>query len=143
MNTVRTWHPKGPDQIEVWAFVVVDKDAPQEIKDELARQNVRTFSAGGVFEQDDGENWVEIQSALRGYKSRTAPLAMQMGLNVPGKNNPEFPGKTSYVFSEEAARGILFPLGPHDVGTELGDIEAPILSWGRCLNIWGIGCHTI
>lgn len=106
MNTVRTWHPKGPDQIEVWAFVVVDKDAPQEIKDELARQNVRTFSASGVFEQDDGENWVEIQSALRGYKSRTAPLAIQMGLNLPGKNNPEFPGKTSYVFSEEAARGL-------------------------------------
>lgn len=106
MNTVRTWHPKGPNQIEVWAFVIVDKDAPQEIKDELARQNVRTFSAGGVYEQDDGENWVEIQNALRGYKSKTAPLAMQMGLNVQGKNNPEFPGQTSYVFSEDVARGF-------------------------------------
>ncbi len=128
MNTVRTWHPKGPDQIEVWAFVVVDKDAPQEIKDELARQNVRTFSAGGVFEQDDGENWVEIQSALRGYKSRTAPLAMQMGLNVPGKNNPEFTGKTSYVFSEEATRGFYYHWA-RMMSEPSWETLAPILSW--------------
>lgn len=50
---------------------------------------------------------MEIQNALRGYKSKTAPLAMQMGLNVQGKNNPEFPGQTSYVFSEDVARGFI------------------------------------
>src|SRR3546814_10048703 len=61
VNRVWTWHPRGPNEVEVWAFTVVDADAPDDIKEEFRRQTLRTFSAGGVFEQDDGENWVEIQ----------------------------------------------------------------------------------
>jgi biphenyl 2,3-dioxygenase alpha subunit len=106
INTVRSWHPRGPNEVEVWAFVVVDADAPEEIKDEFRRQNIRTFNAGGVFEQDDGENWVEIQKVLRGHMAKSQPLNAQMGIGVPNKNNPEFPGKTSYVYAEEAARGF-------------------------------------
>ncbi len=106
INTVRTWHPKGPNEVEVWAFIVVDKDAPEEIKEEYRRQNIRTFNAGGTFEQDDGENWVEIQRVLRGHKARSTSWCAQMGLNVPNKSNSDFPGKTSYVYGEEAARGF-------------------------------------
>lgn len=106
INTVRSWHPRGPNEVEVWAFVVVDADAPDEIKDEFRRQNIRTFNAGGTFEQDDSENWVEIQRVLRGHKARSSPLCIKMGLNVSNKNNPDYPGKTSYVYGEEAARGF-------------------------------------
>jgi biphenyl 2,3-dioxygenase alpha subunit len=106
INTIRTWHPRGPNEVEVWAFVLVDADAPDDIKDEFRRQNIRTFNAGGVFEQDDGENWVEIQRVLRGHKAKSAPLCAQMGLNVPNKNNPDYPGKTAFVYAEEAARGM-------------------------------------
>ncbi|MBH2031251.1 MAG: Rieske 2Fe-2S domain-containing protein [Pseudomonadales bacterium] len=106
INTVRTWHPRGPNEIEVWSFIVVDADAPEDIKEEYRRKNIFTFNQGGTYEQDDGENWVEIQRGLRGYKARSRPLCAQMGAGVPNKNNPEFPGKTSYVYSEEAARGF-------------------------------------
>jgi biphenyl 2,3-dioxygenase alpha subunit len=106
INTIRSWHPRGPNEVEVWAFVVVDADAPEDIKEEFRRQNIRTFNAGGTFEQDDGENWVEIQRVLRGHKAKSAPLCAQMGLNVPNKSNPDFPGKTAYVYAEEAARGM-------------------------------------
>lgn len=106
INTIRTWHPRGPNEVEVWAFVVVDADAPDDIKEEFRLQNIRTFNAGGVFEQDDGENWVEIQRVLRGHKARGTALCAKMGLNVPNKNNPEYPGKTAYVYAEEAARGM-------------------------------------
>jgi biphenyl 2,3-dioxygenase alpha subunit len=38
--------------------------------------------------------------------AKSQPLNAQMGIGVPNKNNPEFPGKTSYVYAEEAARGF-------------------------------------
>ncbi|MFG1307025.1 aromatic ring-hydroxylating dioxygenase subunit alpha [Xanthobacter autotrophicus] len=106
INTVRAWHPRGPNEVEVWAFTVVDADAPDEIKDEFRRQTLRTFSAGGVFEQDDGENWVEIQHILRGYKARSRPFNIEMGLGKAVDNDSDYPGRISYVYSEEAARGL-------------------------------------
>jgi phenylpropionate dioxygenase-like ring-hydroxylating dioxygenase large terminal subunit len=106
INTIRAWHPRGPNEIEVWAFTVVDADAPDDIKEEYRRQTLRTFSAGGVFEQDDGENWVEIQHVLRGYKARSQPFNAEMGLGMAKDDDPNYPGKISYVYSEEAARGL-------------------------------------
>jgi biphenyl 2,3-dioxygenase subunit alpha len=106
INTIRTWHPRGPNEIEVWAFALVDADAPPEIKEEFRRQNIRTFSAGGVLEQDDGENWVEIQKVLRGHKARSRPLNAQMGLGRSRTDEPNFPGRIGYVYGEEAARGM-------------------------------------
>lgn len=106
INTVRAWHPRGPHEIEVWAFTVVDADAPEEIKEEYRLQTLRTFSAGGVFEQDDGENWVEIQHVLRGHKARSQSFNAEMGLGQTTTDDPLYPGKISYVYSEEAARGL-------------------------------------
>ena len=106
INTVRTWHPRGPGEMEVWAFTVVDADAPDEIKEEYRRQTIRTFSAGGVFEQDDGEYWVEIQRVLRGHMARNQSLNAQLGLGQWRTDHPDYPGRISYVYSEEAARGF-------------------------------------
>ncbi|MDD4937115.1 MAG: SRPBCC family protein [Acidiphilium sp.] len=106
INTVRAWHPRGPNEVEVWAFTVVDADAPDDIKEEFRRQTLRTFSAGGVFEQDDGENWVEIQHVLRGHKARSRPFNIEMGLGKAVDNDPDYPGRIGYVYSEEAARGL-------------------------------------
>ncbi|MEH6503530.1 MAG: aromatic ring-hydroxylating dioxygenase subunit alpha [Cycloclasticus sp.] len=106
INTIRTWHPRGPNEIEVWAFIVVDADAPDDIKEEFRKQNIRTFSAGGVFEQDDGENWVEVQKVFKGIKARKTKLNVQMGLGSSATDNPDFPGRISDVYSEDAARGM-------------------------------------
>nr|ABX56038.1 biphenyl dioxygenase large subunit [Dyella ginsengisoli LA-4] len=108
INTIRSWHPRGPNEIEVWAFTVVDVDMPEDIKEEYRRHNIRTFSAGGVFEQDDGENWVEIQKVLRGHMAKSRPLCAQMGLGSSERGNSDYPGKTGYVYSEEAARGMYY-----------------------------------
>jgi len=106
INTIRTWHPRGPNEIEVWAFIVVDADAPDHIKEEFRKQNIRTFSAGGVFEQDDGENWIEVQKLFRGNKARKTKLNVQMGLGNSTTDHPDFPGRISGVYSEDAARGM-------------------------------------
>ncbi|HEY8855962.1 MAG TPA: aromatic ring-hydroxylating dioxygenase subunit alpha [Rugosibacter sp.] len=106
INTVRAWHPRGPNELEVWAFTVVDADAPEEIKDEMRKMGGRTFSAGGTFEMDDGENWIEIQKVLRGYKARSKPFNVESGLGMSRTDDPDFPGNINYVIAEEAARGF-------------------------------------
>lgn len=106
INTVRTWQPRGPNETEAWIFVIVPADAPDEIKDEFRKQTVRTFSAGGVFEQDDGDNWVEIQRVLRGAVARSQVLNAEMGLGHARTDHPDYPGIISNVYAEESARGF-------------------------------------
>jgi len=106
INTVRVWHPRGPDAMEVWSFVVVPKDAPQEVKDDYRRGVERTFSPAGTFEQDDAENWLIIQNTLKGYQASKSMLNLQMGLGMASGGDPTFPGTVGSCYSEEAARGF-------------------------------------
>lgn len=108
VNTVRMWQPRGPDEIEVWTFGVVDKSAPDDIKDQWRRHIIRTFSAGGVFEQDDGENWNDMQAVLRGHMARQTQLNISMSQETVTTENPDgFPGQSfAYVYGEEAARSF-------------------------------------
>ncbi|MBB6193372.1 phenylpropionate dioxygenase-like ring-hydroxylating dioxygenase large terminal subunit [Sphingobium wenxiniae] len=106
VNTVRVWHPRGPNEIEVWAFTIVDAAAPEDVKEKIRVGCLRAFSAAGIFEQDDGENWIEIQRVLRGHQARKTRFNVQMGLGQSLAGDPRFPGRVGYVFSENAARGF-------------------------------------
>ena len=103
IQTLRVWHPRGPGEIEVWAITIVDKAAPDDAKEAWRTGVIRSFSASGVFEQDDGENWVMIQDVLRGYKARQTRFNATMGKGRAGDHD-ELPGVIGHVYSEEAAR---------------------------------------
>lgn len=105
-NTMRVWHPRGPGQIEVWAWPFVPADAPQDVKEAIARSSEFTFSPAGVFETDDGENWTEVQMVLRGWKARQNTFNAQMGLGHEERDTYGLPGRSNDVFSETAARGF-------------------------------------
>jgi phenylpropionate dioxygenase-like ring-hydroxylating dioxygenase large terminal subunit len=107
-GTMRVWHPRGPNQIEVWAWIWMPAAATPEVKAAWRLDTSRTFTSAGIFEQDDGENWNEIQKVLRGYVARSHMLNAQMGLGHAERDwrDSELPGKTNYVFGEEAARGL-------------------------------------
>ncbi|HET9771917.1 MAG TPA: aromatic ring-hydroxylating dioxygenase subunit alpha [Acidimicrobiia bacterium] len=106
IGTMRVWHPKGPGEMEVWSWILVPKDAPPEAKESWRQGVVRTFSPAGIFEQDDGENWIEIQRNLRGHICRTRPLNVSMGVGHDEYDVDPFPGKTSWTYCEMAARGF-------------------------------------
>lgn len=106
INTLRVWHPRGPDEIEIWALTLVDADAPPDVKEAYRVAVLRTFSPGGIFEQDDGENWIEVQRVLRGYQARRTTFNVQMGLDGGRREDSRFPGQVSYVYAEAAARGF-------------------------------------
>lgn len=104
--TLRVWHPRGPNQVEVWAFCIADKDASDEVKAAFERSATRAFGPAGFLEQDDSENWVEIQKVLRGQRARSTQLCVEMGLNNERIRDDGIPGITNYIFSETAARGM-------------------------------------
>ncbi|MBE2997525.1 aromatic ring-hydroxylating dioxygenase subunit alpha [Nocardiopsis sp. HNM0947] len=105
-GTIRVWHPKGPDRMEVWTWVLVDKNMPEEVKQAQRRYNLRTFGPSGIFEQDDGENWSEIQAVSRGFVSNRTPLNYQMGLGIHDDHDPDYPGRVGELYSDNAARGF-------------------------------------
>jgi len=67
---IRTWAPRGPGELEVTSWALVERDAPAEVKDAARRTTTRAFSPSGIFEQDDAETWVGIQRAIRGAVGR-------------------------------------------------------------------------
>jgi phenylpropionate dioxygenase-like ring-hydroxylating dioxygenase large terminal subunit len=51
------WLPKGPLVTEVWQWCLVERDAPQAIKELNVRRFTRIQAAAGVFAADDTENF--------------------------------------------------------------------------------------
>ena len=79
-HTFRVWRPRGPDKIEIWSWIYLDKAAPPEIKEAFRLGGIRGFSPSGTFEQDDMANWEECTQTARGVVSRRHRISMQMGL---------------------------------------------------------------
>ena len=103
--SIRVWHPKSPNEMEVSAYVFVDREAPSEVKEALRRFTVLTFGPSGLYEQDDGENWVNIQNNLASKRVRSVGLNLQASL---GRNGPEAnsDGRMGPVLGEMASRGF-------------------------------------
>ena len=104
-GSVRIWHPKGPDKMEVWAWTLVDKSWPEEVKEAQRLYNLRTFGPSGIFEQDDGENWSEVQAISHGFITNGVPLNYQMGMGSE-REDGRHPGQTSELYSDAAGRSF-------------------------------------
>lgn len=104
-STVRVWQPRGPGEMEVYAWILVDKSMPPEVREAQRKHTIHGFSPSGMWEQDDGENWGQIQQVLGGAVGRRYAFNYQMGLGHTGPSDM-YPGQMSYVMSEGAARGF-------------------------------------
>jgi 3-phenylpropionate/trans-cinnamate dioxygenase alpha subunit len=104
-GSIRIWHPKGPDRMEVWAWTIVDKSMPEHVREAQRLYNLRTFGPSGIFEQDDGENWSEVQAISHGFITNSVPLNYQMGIGSE-RHDDRHPGITSELYSDAAARAF-------------------------------------
>ena len=96
------WHPHGPTTMEVWRFYLVDKDAPERVKDFLRHYYMRYSGPGGMTEQDDMENWNYATAASSGTIARRYPYNYQQSLNAP---RPDGPGiKRTEQINEQNSR---------------------------------------
>jgi ethylbenzene dioxygenase subunit alpha len=90
-NTFRVWQPRGPQEIELQTWVLVNRNAPQEIKDAYRKGVMMTFAPAGVFEMDDGENWEYATRANDGVVTRRQRLYYGLGLDT-ATTHPDLPG---------------------------------------------------
>ncbi|MFG1955209.1 Rieske 2Fe-2S domain-containing protein [Micromonospora sp. NPDC048830] len=90
-RTIIVAHPNGPGETEFWRYYLVDRDAPDHVKDTLRRYFMSYSGPAGLTEQDDLENWAAATEASNGTISRQYPYNYQQGLghSVP---YPDVPG---------------------------------------------------
>lgn len=125
--TIVVWHPHGTQMTEAWRFYLVDKKAPQEVKDAIRRYHMRYGGPIGMTEQDDMENWNYASSASKGVIARRYPYNYEMGLEqepldigIPGRVTPTLveEGQRSRFrrwleFMEADTWGDIYPKQPH------------------------------
>lgn len=99
------WHPHSPTSTEAWRFFLVDKDAPEEVKDYLRHYYMRYSGPAGMTEQDDMENWVYATAASTGTIARRYPFNYQQSLHRFTTAH-EYPGTVSLQPTEQMARAF-------------------------------------
>lgn len=104
-RSIAVWQPRGVLKTEAWRWYLVDKDAPQEVKDTLRHYYMRYSGPGGLTEQDDMENWNYASEASRGVIARRYPYNYQMGMGFEGSRE-DWPGQISEGISEQNQRGF-------------------------------------
>ena len=90
-NTWKVWHPRGPHEIEVWTWTLVQKDMSEALKREIVKQAIQTFGTAGTLESDDGENMESCTHTNRGRNTRRGRMNVGMGLGKEAPH-PELPG---------------------------------------------------
>ncbi|GAA1213663.1 aromatic ring-hydroxylating oxygenase subunit alpha [Streptomyces rhizosphaericus] len=88
LNTFRVWEPKGPDRTVLRHWVLVNRDAPAEVKEEWRKGVMKTFSAAGAFEAvGDVQSWRGVTASHRGTVTRRHPLYARLGEDTRLENS--------------------------------------------------------
>jgi phenylpropionate dioxygenase-like ring-hydroxylating dioxygenase large terminal subunit len=110
IRTFRLAQPRGPHEMELHSWVVVDRDMPDELKQDVRLQYTRLNGPGGVFEQDDVDNWSSCSESTQWSPARDLDFNYQLGLGkeVPAEEalGPGLPGTCGTGYTETALRNF-------------------------------------
>ena len=104
--TIRLWQPRGPEEIEVFTWLLVEKEAPDWFKERTKQNYITGFGTSGTFEADDAEVWAGMARIGKGVVAQERlTINYVMGLNKePDKDWPG-PGHVNpTTFTEENTR---------------------------------------
>ena len=129
--SIRQWQPISENETEVLSWFAVDKNASEEFKALSYKAYLMCFGSGGMFEQDDVENWVSLTDTAAGSMARRLLLNSRMGLLESGENVVEplngeqysGPGSTRVGYSEYNQRELLRRWADH--------LERPVQAAGQ------------
>jgi phenylpropionate dioxygenase-like ring-hydroxylating dioxygenase large terminal subunit len=99
--------PRGPLKTEFWHFVLVDRDAPEELKRVIRIGSQANNGAAGLFEQDDVDNWRQVTEASTSRLRRRHPQDLSMGLGHAG-THPDYPGLVSERYISENNQRLFY-----------------------------------
>jgi phenylpropionate dioxygenase-like ring-hydroxylating dioxygenase large terminal subunit len=88
----RIMNPQGPAASEIWSYILVDKDAPPEVKEAIVQNRQRISGPNGIQQKDDMENWFIQTRYSKGMMTR-------WGLrqnNQLGMSRPSFDGPSTF-----------------------------------------------
>jgi 3-phenylpropionate/trans-cinnamate dioxygenase alpha subunit len=85
LNWFRVYHPKGPGKIEMWTWALVEKNMPDELKQQILDNVLLTFGPAGLFDNDDGDNLAACTSQSRGWRTAQMPVYTNMAIGHSGK----------------------------------------------------------
>lgn len=102
------WHPRGPREMEVWQWCLVDRDAPASVREAAMGLFTQVQSVAGAFGQDDSENFEQASAATRGAVAQRQDFDYTMGLGKPFDDAAAqvLPGEVGPHFSEHCQRGF-------------------------------------
>jgi len=85
----RILNPQGPDSSEMWSYVLVDKNAPSEVKEALVAARERISGPNGMQQKDDMENWFIQTRYSKGTMTRWGLRQNnQLGMYRPSVDGP-------------------------------------------------------
>lgn len=102
---LRVWMPKGPYEMEVWTWGIVDAGVSDDVKAEMYRGFQFMFGVSGVVEQDDGDQWQGVSAAVKGYIGRNEWNFIGMGMGHEFTEET-LPGELGLLISESNARAF-------------------------------------
>ena len=107
MLTFRVWNPIGPGKIEIFSWFLVERDAPEQFKQDSAWSYLRSFGVSGTFEQDDTEIWTLITRNTGTLLGRHTRINYQMGGELEVDTNWPGPGVAQpATFSDASLRNF-------------------------------------
>jgi phenylpropionate dioxygenase-like ring-hydroxylating dioxygenase large terminal subunit len=82
------FHPRGVDEMEQWQWTMVEKDAPQSVKDLAAQRVYQGQHMAGVIAPDDIENLERMVEARRSPRTWRRAFHYRMMLGHEGEGGP-------------------------------------------------------
>lgn len=84
---MRLWQPISATEMEVLSWVLAEREASPQYKEEVLRKGFHNFGGAGVFEQDDLELWASATIASNNPIARHYPYSFHTAL--PYLNKPD------------------------------------------------------
>jgi len=104
-TSIRVWHPLSAKEMLVHSYGLVEKNAPQSVRELTRKAMGLTFSPSGIFEQDDGVAWGDIARFQGGPIRSKHPFNYQMGKGH-GKRMEDKPGLIGTCSTEIGVFGL-------------------------------------
>src|SRR5262245_10943277 len=99
--------PRGPLRTEFWHFVLLERDAPEELKRAIRIGSQANNGAAGMFEQDDVDNWRQVTLASTSCLGRRHPQDLWMGLGQAAPH-PDYPVLVSERYISENNQRLFY-----------------------------------
>jgi hypothetical protein len=109
---IRLWHPVNGSEMEVLSWVLAEREATADYKEQVLKKGFHNFGVAGVFEQDDLELWESATAASSNPVAQQFPYSFHTALPYLDKPLPDYKGP-GRAFRPSAAEVIQFEFMRH------------------------------